>query len=196
MTNKITLGLVGAVLIISVYNSVKISNIKVENVIEQPNRSNTVNNNVVPQQNNLPTNPNMENLNAQPLNSAAIAPAQQNASPMQAVSSGPTTSIQFKNEVHDFGNVDVETENKYSFEFVNTGTEPLSITNAKGSCGCTVPDWPKYPIKPNETATIDVIFRPSKGQAGSPQEKSVTVEANTEPKNTIVKIKAFVNAEK
>ena len=117
MTNKITLGLVGVVLIISVYNSVKISNIKVENVIEQPNRSNTVNNNVVPQQNNLPTNPNMENLNAQPLNSAAIAPAQQNASPVQAVSSGPTTSIQFKNEVHDFGNVDVETENKYSFEF-------------------------------------------------------------------------------
>jgi len=41
-----------------------------------------------------------------------------------------------------------------------------------------------------------VIFRPSKGQAGSPQEKTVTVEANTEPKNTIVKIKAFVNAEK
>ena len=41
MTNKITLGLVGVVLIISVYNSVKISNIKVENVIEQPNRSNT-----------------------------------------------------------------------------------------------------------------------------------------------------------
>ena len=70
MTNKITLGLVGVVLIISVYNSVKISNIKVENVIEQPNRSNTLNNNVVPQQNNLPTNPNMENLNAQPLNSA------------------------------------------------------------------------------------------------------------------------------
>ena len=196
MTNKITLGLVGAILILSVYNSVQISNIKIENIIEQPNRSNTANNNVVAQQNNLPANPNMENLNGQPLNSAVKAPVQQNASPMKATSSGPTTSIKFKNELHDFGNVDVETENKYSFEFVNTGTEPLSITNAKGSCGCTVPDLPKYPIKPNETATIDVIFRPSKGQAGSPQEKTVTVEANTEPKNTIVKIKAFVNAEK
>ena len=196
MTNKITLGLVGVVLIISVYNSVKISNIKVENVIEQPNRSNTVNTNSVPQPSNIAANPNMANLNAQPLNSTAITPAQQNPKPIQAVSSGPTTSIKFKNEVHDFGNVDVETENSYAFEFVNTGTEPLTITNAKGSCGCTVPDWPKYPIKPNETATIDVIFRPSKGQAGSPQEKTVTVEANTEPKNTIVKIKAFVNAEK
>ena len=196
MTNKITLGLVGMVLIISVYNSVKISNIKIENVIEQPNRSNTANNAVDLQQSNSKANPNMEDLNTQPLNSAAITPAQQNPSENKTVSSGPTTSIKFKNEVHDFGNVDVETENNYSFEFVNTGTEPLTITNAKGSCGCTVPDWPKYPIKPNETSTIDVIFRPSKGQAGAPQEKTVTIEANTEPKNTIVKIKAFVNPEK
>lgn len=196
MTNKITLGLVGVILILSVYNSVQISNIKIENIIEQPNRSNTVNNLVSQKPGNLPANPNMENLNSPPLNTNAVTPAQQNPGSMSTAPTGPTTSIKFKNEVHDFGNVDVETENKYSFEFVNTGTEPLSITNAKGSCGCTVPDWPKYPIKPNETATIDVIFRPSKGQAGSPQEKTVTVEANTEPKNTIVKIKAFVNAEK
>ena len=196
MTNKITLGLVGAVLILSVYNTVQISNIKVENVIEQPNRSNAINTNAVPQASNIKANPNMENLNTQPPNPAAIAPAQQKPSENKTISSGPTTSIKFTNEVHDFGNVDVETENNYSFEFVNTGTEPLTITNAKGSCGCTVPDWPKQAIKPNETATIDVIFRPSKGQAGVAQEKTVTVEANTEPKNTIVKIKAFVNAEK
>jgi len=196
MTNKITLGLVGLVLIISVYNSVKISNIKVENVIEQPNRSNTVNTNVAPQQPNVAaTNPNMENLNQQQLNPTAITPNQQNPNQMQAAPTGPTTSIKFKEEVHDFGNVDVESENSYSFEFTNTGTEPLKISNARGSCGCTVPDWPKHAIKPNETATIDVIYRPNKGQAGAPQEKTVTVEANTEPKNTIVKIKAFVNAE-
>jgi len=196
MTNKITLGLVGVVLILSVYNTVQISNIKIENVIEQPNRSNTANNTVVPQQNNLPANPNMENINSQKLNPTTITPNQQNPNQMQTISSGPTTSIKFKNEVHDFGNVDVESENSYAFEFTNTGTEPLTITNARGSCGCTVPDWPKHPIKPNETATIDVIYRPNKGQAGAPQEKTVTVEANTEPKNTIVKIKAFVNPEK
>jgi hypothetical protein len=196
MTNKITLGLVGVVLIISVYNAVNISNIKIENVIEQPNRSNTVNTNAVPQQSNIAANPSMENLNTQSSNPNTITPAQQNPGQTQTASSGPTTSIQFKNEVHDFGNVDVETENSYAFEFTNTGTEPLTITNARGSCGCTVPDWPKQAIKPNETATIDVIFRPSKGQAGVAQEKTVTVEANTEPKNTIVKIKAFVNAEK
>ena len=196
MTNKITLGLVGAVLILSVYNTVQISNIKVENVIEQPNRSNAVNTNSIPQPSNIAANPNMENLSNKPLNPSPITPAQQNPSKNNTVPSGPTTSIKFKDEVHDFGNVDVETENSYAFEFTNTGTEPLTITNARGSCGCTVPDWPKYPIKPNETATIDVIFRPSKGQAGVAQEKTVTVEANTEPKNTIVKIKAFVNAEK
>jgi hypothetical protein len=196
MTNKITLALIGLVLILSVYNTVQISNIKVENVIEQPNRSNALTTNTAPQPSNIEGNPNMENLSNKPFNPSPITPAQQNPSQMQAVSGGPTTSIKFKNEVHDFGNVDIETENSYAFEFINTGTEPLTITNARGSCGCTVPDWPKYPIKPNETATIDVIFRPSKGQAGAPQEKTVTIEANTEPKNTIVKIKAFVNAEK
>lgn len=195
MTNKITLALVGIVLIISVYNSVKISNIKVENIIEQPNRSNTAQNNTASKQSNIAANPSMENLNSPPLTPASINENQQYPSEAPTASGGPSTSIQFKNEVHDFGNVDAESENSYSFEFTNTGTEPLTITNARGSCGCTVPDWPKRAIKPNETETIDVIFRPSKGQAGAAQEKTVTIEANTEPKNTIIKIKAFVNAE-
>ena len=191
MTNKITLGLVGLVLILSVYNAVKISNLKIENVIEQPNRSNAAGTSTTAT-NPIVANPSMENLNKQPLNPAVNQnPVKQN----QAIPSGPTTSIKFKNEVHDFGKVDVDSENNFSFEFTNTGTEPLTITNARGSCGCTVPEWPKHPIKPNEVATIDVIYRPNKGQAGAPQEKTVTVTANTQPANTIVKIKAFVNPE-
>lgn len=193
MTNKITLGLVGIVLILSVYNAVKISNLKVENVIEQPNRSNVANTNQPVANNPITANPGMENLNTPQLNPTTIPTQPQQ---VQSVPSGPTTSVKFKTEVHDFGKVNVDSENHYSFEFTNTGTEPLTITNARGSCGCTVPDWPKHPIKPNETSTIDVIYRPNKGQAGAPQEKTVTVEANTEPKNTIVKIKAFVNPEK
>lgn len=105
----------------------------------------------------------------------------------------PKTSISFKEENHEFGNVEVNSENKHSFVFTNTGNEPLKITNAKGSCGCTVPKWPKDPIMPGQSEQIDVVFRPSKGQAGSKQTKTVTVSANTSPENTILKITAFVN---
>ena len=105
----------------------------------------------------------------------------------------PKTSIKFSNDIHDFGKVDINTENKYSFTFSNTGTEPLKISNARGSCGCTVPKWPKEPIMPGQSSLIEVIFRPSKGQAGTKQTKTVTVTANTDPENTILKITALVN---
>ena len=105
----------------------------------------------------------------------------------------PKTSIKFNSDMHEFGNVEVNSENKYSFNFTNSGNEPLKISNAKGSCGCTVPNWPKEPILPGESGKIDVVFRPSKGQAGSKQTKTVTVSANTTPENTILKITAFVN---
>ena len=105
----------------------------------------------------------------------------------------PKTSVSFEKEIHEFGNVDINSENKYSFKFTNTGNEPLKITNAKGSCGCTVPKWPKDAIMPGSTEEIDVVFRPSKNQAGRKQTKTVTVTANTNPENTILKISAFVN---
>ena len=105
----------------------------------------------------------------------------------------PKTKISFKEEIHKFGNVDVGSKNNYSFRFTNTGNEPLKITNARGSCGCTVPDFPRDPIMPGQSGKIDVVFTPSKGQAGTTQNKTVTVTANTDPENTILKINAFVN---
>tara|TARA_B100000902_G_scaffold365116_1_gene385770 strand:- start:95 stop:664 length:570 start_codon:yes stop_codon:yes gene_type:complete len=105
----------------------------------------------------------------------------------------PKTYMSFKEEMHEFGNVDVNSKNNYSFSFTNTGNEPLKITNARGSCGCTVPDFPRDPIMPGQTSKIDVVFTPSKGQAGTKQTKTVTVTANTDPENTILKITAFVN---
>ena len=114
--------------------------------------------------------------------------------PQMDVSSKLTkTKIKFANDLHEFGKVDVNSENKYSFTFKNSGNEPLKISNAKGSCGCTVPNWPKEPILPGKRGEIEVVFRPSKGQAGSKQTKTVTVSANTSPENTILKITAFVN---
>ena len=114
---------------------------------------------------------------------------------MDVSSKLPKTKIKFSKDLHEFGNVEVNSENKYSFSFINSGNEPLKISNAKGSCGCTVPNWPKEPILPGNSGEIEVIFKPSKGQAGSTQTKTVTVIGNTSPENTILKITAFVNKE-
>lgn len=186
MLNKVTIGLVSAVLVLTVYNTYKISNLKVSNVIDRGNAP------VISQPVTTPATPQQNKPISTTVNSNPNNPLTANNN----VPVGPKTTINFKEELHDFGSVDAETENEYSFEFKNTGTEPLTITNARGSCGCTVPNWPKEAIMPGETGTIDVIFRPSKGQAGHDQEKTVTVTANTEPANTIVRIKAFVNPEK
>lgn len=104
--------------------------------------------------------------------------------------SGPPTAVSFAKATHDFGKIMQDSENKYSFKFTNTGKEPLVITNAVGSCGCTVPDYPKHPIKPGETGEIRVEYRPGK-QEGQ-QNKTVTVTANTEPSQTVLHITADV----
>ena len=77
---------------------------------------------------------------------------------------------------------------------MNTGDEPLIITIAKGSCGCTVPSWPKEPIAPGTTGEFVVRFD-SKGKAGF-QAKRVTITANTDPVNTYLTVKGQVIASK
>ncbi|HNE30288.1 MAG TPA: DUF1573 domain-containing protein, partial [Saprospiraceae bacterium] len=72
------------------------------------------------------------------------------------------------------------------FKFKNVGSEPLLITNCKGSCGCTVPTWPKEPIPPGATGEIKVEFN-TKGKPGR-QSKRVTVTANTVPTETFLEI--------
>ena len=72
--------------------------------------------------------------------------------------------------------------------------EPLKISNARGSCGCTIARLAKTTIMPGQKGKIDVV-RPNKSQAGKPQTKTVTVTANTTPANTVLNIKAFVNPE-
>jgi len=58
-------------------------------------------------------------------------------------------------EVHDYGKIKKGADGSCYFTITNNGTEPLTITNAKGSCGCTVPSWPKEPIIPGESAKIE-----------------------------------------
>ncbi|KAA3652509.1 MAG: DUF1573 domain-containing protein [Bacteroidetes bacterium] len=103
---------------------------------------------------------------------------------------GPKTTVQFEEMEYDFGKIDQNTHNPKTFKFTNTGNEPLIISDAKGSCGCTVPDYPKHPIQPGETGEISVVYNP--GTQANQQTKTVTITANTEPSTTVLRIKANV----
>ncbi|HLW29827.1 MAG TPA: DUF1573 domain-containing protein [Brumimicrobium sp.] len=99
-----------------------------------------------------------------------------------AVESG--AKIDFKKETHDYGTIDQYADGTCEFTFTNTGNEPLVISNAKGSCGCTVPSWPREPIAPGETGTIKVKYDTKRvGIIG----KSVTLQSNAtnDPTKTI-----------
>ncbi len=103
---------------------------------------------------------------------------------------GPTTTIQFRETEYNFGKVKAGEPVTHDYVFKNTGKEPLIISNAKGSCGCTVPEWPKEPIPVGGEGKIKVEFD-SKGKSGN-QTKQVTITANTDPPQTIIYIKGEI----
>ncbi len=114
-----------------------------------------------------------------------------------AVPAGPTTTVEFSESTYDFGEVMDGEKVEHVYKFKNTGSEPLVISNAKGSCGCTVPSWPKEPIAPGAESEILVRFD-SKGKGrvgGATQSKTVTITANTTPPDTRIIIKGKVNKE-
>jgi len=102
------------------------------------------------------------------------------------------TTMKFEKTNHDFGTIKPGSSVTYTFKFTNTGDKPLTITNAKGSCGCTVPKWPKEPVPPGAEGEIQVTFN-SQGKKGN-QHKSITLTANTDPANTRIYIKAKIEA--
>lgn len=97
----------------------------------------------------------------------------------------------FEKIEHDFGTIQRGTPQETTFKFTNTGDAPLIITNAKSSCGCTVPNPPKDPIAPGETGELVVKFN---GSGQNQVTKTITVNANTAKGSEILRIKAFVQA--
>lgn len=110
--------------------------------------------------------------------------------PAETPSVDELTSIRYDRMVNDFGRIDEGAVVSTIFKFTNTGKFPLLISKAEGSCGCTVPMWPKMPIKPGESGQISVQFD-SHGKQGQ-TEKTVTVTANTHPVTTTLVIKSIV----
>ena len=87
---------------------------------------------------------------------------------------------------HDFGKVTEGEKISYSFKFSNTGKTDLVISDAKGSCGCTVPTWSKEPIAPGASGVMDVTFD-SRGKSGM-QHKTVTLITNAIPNTKVLSI--------
>lgn len=98
--------------------------------------------------------------------------------------------IVFEEETFDFGELPEGPKVETEFVFTNTGTEPLIITNAKGSCGCTVPSWPKTPIEPGETGVIKVVYNTAKRPGNFT--KTVTLTSNAATPTKVIKIRGSV----
>jgi len=98
--------------------------------------------------------------------------------------------MKFEEEVFDFGKITQGEKVSHAFNFKNTGDKNLIISNAQGSCGCTVPEWPKEPILPGKTGRINVVFS-SEGKSGM-MEKTITIVTNCEPATRVLRIKTEI----
>ena len=105
--------------------------------------------------------------------------------------SGAKIEFLNKDNTIDYGTVSKDSDNGLrTFEFKNTGNEPLIISNAKGSCGCTVPEWPKEPIAPGAKGAIRVKYDTKRP---GPINKSVTITSNAiNSPDMIIRIKGEV----
>ena len=110
--------------------------------------------------------------------------------PIRSVPDMPLTRLQFDSALHDFGTIPDNHKAYTQFSFTNIGKEPLMIFSAEGSCGCTVPTWPKEPIAPGKQGIIEISFDPN-GKSGE-HSKIITITSNTAPTATILTIKATI----
>ena len=113
------------------------------------------------------------------------APTSQPAEKVSA--EGPT--MEFNDTVVDYGTIKQNSEPFRVFSFTNTGTEPLVIKHAKGSCGCTVPTYPKEPILPGETNEVKVRYDTKRIGKFT---KTVTLTTNEEVGKRVLTIKGEV----
>ncbi|WP_020596986.1 DUF1573 domain-containing protein [Spirosoma panaciterrae] len=110
-----------------------------------------------------------------------------------AVSYAQKGVLKFAKETHDFGKVEQGKPVTYVFEFKNTGTDPVVISDAQASCGCTKPSWTREPVMPGKTGTVSATFNAA---AMGPFNKSVTVTSNAEAGQAVLYLKGEVVTQK
>lgn len=96
--------------------------------------------------------------------------------------------ISFDKLVNNFGTFSEDNAvQKCAFTFTNTGDKPLVINQAVASCGCTVANFTKTPIKPGEKGTVTVTYN-GKGKFPGHFKKAITIRSNGEPMVTRIYI--------
>ena len=117
-------------------------------------------------------------------------PETADATKTPAPADGKYPVMTFDKSEHDFGKIKSGAKVDYAFNFTNTGEADLIITKAKGSCGCTVPEYPKDPIKPGQSGKIKVSF--DSGNKQGQQHKTVTISTNSAKGDEKLSIKASI----
>lgn len=109
----------------------------------------------------------------------------------QELTSGPMISL--NKDTHDYGTIKMNADGNCEFMVTNTGTEPLIMSNCKGTCGCTVPKCEKNPIMPGESSAIKVAYDTKRV---GPINKSVTITSNAVNDPTkVIRIKGTVEGD-
>ncbi len=98
------------------------------------------------------------------------------------MAAGNGAEMTFSSKVHDFGTIkEANGPVSYTFEFTNTGNEPLVIVNVNASCGCTRPEYPKEPIMPGKKGKIKVTFNPAGRPGEFSKEIKIRINGNKRP---------------
>ena len=104
----------------------------------------------------------------------------------QAIALSQGAEISFDKSTHDYGQIEKSANGECIFVFTNTGNKPLKISNAKGSCGCTVPQWPREEIAPGAKGEIKVRYDTKRVGVIN---KSVTIQSNAMNSDNITRAK-------
>lgn len=119
----------------------------------------------------------------------------QDAAPVNQIASASIESstngpkAQWDTKVLDMGEMKYRTKTDAEFTLTNTGNEPLLITYAKASCGCTNLKYSQEPILPGNSTKLSVTYN---GSGNGNFTKSITVQTNADQARTSLRIKGFV----
>ncbi len=132
-------------------------------------------------------------VNAQDKNTVAPASAAPAVTPAATPPPNPNAGdFKFQELEFNFGTIKQGDVINHDFNFTNDGKEPIIISEAHGSCGCTVPQWPKEPVAKGQKSTIKVTFN-SAGKMGM-QDKTVTINSNAKNNPVVLHLKGNVEA--
>ena len=184
MSNKLSAAIIVVLLAVSAYFVVQ--NIQLKRHLKEAESTTDLSKLAPKEPETRPANPE----GVSPFDKPNIYPVAEEFKPIPEIDTFPVTVMKFEKMVYDFGRINEGDIVKTQFRFTNAGKVVLLISHARASCGCTVPTTPKDPIKPGESNVINVEFN-SIGKKGETT-KTVTLQANTRPMETVLTIKATV----